>query len=101
MFGSAAGKQARLARQQPVAHRRTLKFTRKIWLPKLYYDALPWFYLSAGVSALLATLYINAWFWVLPHYLLFTAACFHLAIYVFRSRRGARRRSEQKQPPAT
>ena len=59
---------------------------RKIWLPKLLYDALPYFYLVSGVAAFLATLYISEWFWVLPHYLLFSAACLHLGAYVFHRR---------------
>jgi hypothetical protein len=59
---------------------------RKVWLPKTLYDALPWFYLFSGIAALLATLYISAWFWVLPHYFLFSAACLHLSALVFRKR---------------
>jgi fatty acid desaturase len=60
--------------------------TRRIWLPKFLYDCLPWFYLTAGVFALLATLYISDWFWILPHYLLFSAGCIHLGAVVFRRR---------------
>jgi hypothetical protein len=60
--------------------------TRKIWLPRLVYDCLPYFYLTAGFAALFATLYISEWFWVLPHYLLFSAACLHLAAVVLRRR---------------
>lgn len=59
---------------------------KKIWLPKVLYDALPYFYLFSGIAAFFATLYISAWFWVLPHYLLFSAACVHLGIIVFRRR---------------
>lgn len=59
---------------------------RKIWLPKAIYDSLPWFYLAAGIIALMATLYISAWFWVLPHYFLFSAICLHLSVIVFRRR---------------
>jgi hypothetical protein len=59
---------------------------RKIWLPKLLYDCLPYFYLCSGIAAFLATLYISEWFWVLPHYLLFSAACLHLAFHVYRRR---------------
>ena len=59
---------------------------RKIWLPKLLYDALPYFYLVSGVAAFLTTLYISEWFWVLPHYLLFSAACLHMGIYIFHRR---------------
>ena len=59
---------------------------KKIWLPKLVYDCLPYFYLTAGFAALFATLYISEWFWILPHYLLFSAACLHLG-FAIRSRR--------------
>lgn len=61
--------------------------TRKIWLPRLFYDSLPYFYLTAGFAAFFATLYISDWFWVLPHYLLFSVACMHLAFVVLRRRR--------------
>ena len=61
-------------------------FTRRIWLPRFFYDCLPWFYLTAGIAALLATLYISDWFWILPHYLLFSAGCIHLGALVFRRR---------------
>ena len=60
--------------------------TQKIWLPKLLYDCLPYFYLVSGIVAFLATLYISDWFWVLPHYLLFSAACLHLGFVVYRRR---------------
>ncbi len=70
--------------------------TRKIWLPRLVYDCLPYFYLIAGFAAFFATLYISEWFWVLPHYLLFSGACVHLALAVY----GRRRRSgDEKSPP--
>jgi len=59
---------------------------KKVWLPKLVYDCLPYFYLTAGFAALFATLYISEWFWVLPHYLLFSAACLHLGFAVRRWR---------------
>jgi len=51
---------------------------RKVWVPKALYDSLPWFYLFAGIASLASTLYIGAWFWVLPHYLLFSVACLNL-----------------------
>lgn len=59
---------------------------RKIWLPKALYDALPFFYLVSGIFAFLATLYVSAWFWILPHYLLFSAACVHLGFVILRRR---------------
>ena len=45
--------------------------TKKIWLPKVVYDTLPYFYLIAGVAAIVATIYIDEWYWVVPHYVLF------------------------------
>ena len=59
---------------------------KKIWLPKMVYDLLPYFYVGAGIVALLATVYINHWAWVVPHYVLFSAACIHLGFLVFRKR---------------
>lgn len=59
---------------------------KKIWLPKFVYDGLPYFYLTAGFAAFFATLYISDWFWILPHYLLFSAACLHLGFAVRRRR---------------
>jgi hypothetical protein len=61
--------------------------TRKIWLPKILYDLLPYFYLTSGFAAFFATLYISNWFWVLPHYLLFSAGCLHLGFMLVRRRR--------------
>lgn len=70
--------------------------TQKIWLPKFLYNALPFFYLGSGILAFLATLYVSAWFWVLPHYLLFSAACLHLGLVIFRRRlRGNRPHSSR------
>ncbi|HEX7062254.1 MAG TPA: hypothetical protein VF200_09795 [Woeseiaceae bacterium] len=65
--------------------------TKKIWLPKLLYDGLPWFYLSAGILAFLATVYVSTWLWVVPHYLLFSLACVHLGLVVLRKRQRTRR----------
>ncbi len=70
--------------------------TRKIWLPRLVYESLPYFYLTAGFAAFFATLYISDWFWVLPHYLLFSVACVHLAFAVSKLRR--RRRTQAGDP---
>ncbi|MBT8090206.1 MAG: hypothetical protein KJO01_08360 [Gammaproteobacteria bacterium] len=71
---------------------------RKIWLPKLLYDALPYFYLASGLAAFFATLYITEWFWVLPHYLLFSIVCIHLAVIVYRRRHRSTRRQLEDTP---
>jgi Flp pilus assembly protein TadB len=72
--------------------------TRKVWLPKALYVALPYFYLLAGSAAFLATLYISNWLWVLPHYLLFSAACLHLGVLVLRRRRHPKERRDLPEP---
>ncbi|MEM9403263.1 MAG: hypothetical protein AAGA44_12355 [Pseudomonadota bacterium] len=84
MLESAAGSKNDVDHKDDTGHKAVV--LRKIWLPKLVYDCLPYFYLVSGIAALFATLYINQWFWVVPHYLLFSAACLHLAIVVFRRR---------------
>jgi hypothetical protein len=87
MLTTTAGKQVRLTDTQQVTRTTGNAISRKIWLPKLLYNALPYFYLVAGFMAFFATLYISEWFWVLPHYLLFSAACIHLGLLVMRRRR--------------
>jgi Flp pilus assembly protein TadB len=72
--------------------------SRKIWLPKAIYDAIPYFYLVAGLAAFLATLYIDTWLWILPHYLLFSAACMHLGIMILRRRMRPRERRQGTEP---
>jgi len=89
MLGTTARKQSDPTDTQQIAHSTGKLISRKIWLPKLVYNALPYFYLAAGIGAFLATIYISEWFWVLPHYLLFSAVCIHLGIYVYRRRRNA------------
>ena len=89
MLSTTAGKPARLSDTQAVTRKTGNVATRKIWLPKLLYDSLPYFYLASGFLAFFATLYISEWFWVLPHYLLFSAACIHLGVLVYRRRRRA------------
>jgi hypothetical protein len=86
MLTNTAGKPVTLTDSQQLTRSTGNTISRKIWLPKLLYDALPYFYLIAGVMAFFATLYISEWFWVLPHYLLFSAACIHLGLLIFRRR---------------
>jgi hypothetical protein len=87
MLSTAAGKSAELSDTQEITRDSGRLISKKIWLPKLIYDALPYFYILSGFLAFLATLYISEWFWVLPHYILFSAACIHLGIIVYRRRR--------------
>jgi hypothetical protein len=86
MFSSTAAKPDNFSDSQEAPRDAGRLFFRKIWLPKAIYAGLPYFYVIAGVAALFATAYIGQWFWVLPHYLLFSAACLHLGILVYRRR---------------
>jgi hypothetical protein len=92
MLSRTAAKQMDLSATQRLSRSAGSLVTRKIWLPRLLYDCLPYFYLASGILAFLATVYISEWFWVLPHYLLFSAACLHLSIHVYRRRRNHTRR---------
>ncbi len=94
MLSSAGPKPANLADTQEVTRSAGSFISRKIWLPKGLYDALPYFYLASGLAALFATVYISSWLWLLPHYLLFSAACLHLGILILRRRRAPRKRRE-------
>jgi len=86
MLSTTAGKSVDPTETQQVTRNTGNVVAKKIWLPKSLYDSLPYFYLFSGIAAFFATLYISAWFWVLPHYFLFSAACVHLSIVVFRRR---------------
>lgn len=86
MLSSAARKSIEPTETQQLARRTGDIAGKKIWLPKILYDVLPAFYVFSGIAALMATLYINEWFWVLPHYLLFSAACAHLGVAIYRRR---------------
>jgi len=86
MLSTAAGKASSLSDSRQRARKIESLAGRRVWLPKLIYDALPYFYLASGFAAFFATLYISDWFWVVPHYVLFIAACLHLGVAVYRRR---------------
>ena len=86
MLSTAAGKPIHLTETQQLARKAGDIVSRKIWLPKILYDALPYFYLTSGFAAFFATLYISEWFWILPHYLLFSAACVHIGSIIYQRR---------------
>ncbi len=86
MLTKTAANNLSLSSTQEVARKAGVFVSRKIWLPKLVYDCLPYFYLTAGFAAFFATLYISDWFWILPHYILFSAACLHFSFALYRRR---------------
>ncbi|MBT8081744.1 MAG: hypothetical protein KJO56_04890 [Gammaproteobacteria bacterium] len=87
MLPTAQGKTAPALHQRATESESGSFLTRRVWLPKIIYDALPYFYVMAGISAFLATLFISEWFWVVPHYLLFSLACVHFGLFIFKRRR--------------
>ena len=86
MVSDAAKKAAALSETQQVIRKTGIILSRKIWIPKLLYAALPYFYLASGIAALVATLYVDNWIWLLPHYVLFSAICLHMGVLIFRRR---------------
>jgi hypothetical protein len=96
MTSSIAGKPLALSETQQLTRSAGDLASRKLWLPKLLYDLLPYFYLTSGFAALFATLYVSEWFWILPHYLLFSAACMQMGITVFRRRRSLKSEAATK-----
>ena len=88
MLSITAGKRASEGKTREATHRTPGLMSRKVWLPKFLYNALPYFYMAAGFLAFLSTLYTHQWFWLLPHYLLFSIACVHLGFIVRRRRHG-------------
>ena len=95
MSSFAARKPASPTDTQIIAQKTARLINRKVWLPKRLYDALPYFYLASGLAAFFATVYVNTWFWVLPHYALFSAGCIHLGIMMYRRRRAARAENDE------
>jgi hypothetical protein len=87
MLTNTARKPGNLTETQEMTRNAGHLMSRKIWLPRTLYAALPFFYIVAGIAALAATLYVSDWFWILPHYLLFSAASLHMGILVLRKRR--------------
>ena len=90
MLSNAGTKSADLTDARETTRSASSFVSRKVWLPKALYDALPYFYLVSGAAAFLATVYISSWLWLLPHYLLFSAACLHLGLLILRRRKRPR-----------
>jgi len=86
MFSDVAKRPAGLSETQQVTRSAGTFLSQRIWIPKLLYVALPYFYLVSGLCALIATLYVASWTWVLPHYLLFSALCLHMGLLLYRRR---------------
>lgn len=64
--------------------------TRRVWLPRVIYEALPFVYITTGFSAFFGTLYVPEWYWIVPYYFLFACGCIHAGLYVWIRRYVAR-----------
>jgi len=61
----------------------------RIWLSKPIYETLPYFYLLAGVICLVASLYLDYWYWP-TICLIGGAACLAVGLIIFLRRRDFR-----------
>ncbi|MEL7024773.1 MAG: hypothetical protein AAGL69_13620 [Pseudomonadota bacterium] len=64
--------------------------SRRVWLPELAYEALPYCYILIGFSALFTSLYISEWYWIVPHCILLAAASLHAGASILVKRQRAR-----------
>jgi hypothetical protein len=61
----------------------------RIWLTKPIYETLPFFYLAAGIGLLIASIYLNYWYW--PEICLVAGiACLVLGLFIVLKRRDFR-----------
>ena len=65
----------------------------RIWLSKPLYETLPYFYLLAGTGCLLASLYLNYWYWP-SIFLVKGVVCLLVGLIVFLRRRNFRMERE-------
>ncbi len=61
----------------------------RIWLSKPIYETLPYFYLLAGVICLVASLYLDHWYWP-TICLLGGVTCLGVGLIIFLRRRDFR-----------
>lgn len=61
----------------------------RIWLSKPIYETLPYFYLLAGAICLVASLYLDYWYWP-TICLIGGAACLAVGLVIFLRRRDFR-----------
>ena len=65
---------------------------RKLWLPRIVYEALPYLYIALGVVALTSALFSPDWTWVLPYVVLLGLICLHAGLAIAALRYRFRRR---------
>lgn len=61
---------------------------RRLWLPRIVYEALPYLYIACGLVALASAMYTPDWTWILPWAILVGLISLHagLALVALRYR---------------
>jgi hypothetical protein len=79
------------------------KAFRRVWLPTVLYEAVPWVYCSLGAAALLSGLFLPHPGWLAAYLLLVAVTALHAGLWVLMLRRRHRlrrlRRSRQARSP--
>ena len=65
---------------------------RKLWLPRVVYEALPYLYIGLGAVALASALFSPDWTWVVPYVVLLGLICLHAGLAIAALRYRFRRR---------
>ena len=67
-------------------------FLRKLWLPRIVYELLPYLYIAVGLLAVYTATWMPGWAWILPYAALAGLICVHaglgIAMLRYRARRG-------------
>ena len=76
---------------------------KRLWLPRILYEALPYIYMLCGIVALGSAVYSPDWTWILPWAILVGLICLHagiaLATLRFRFRQRHEDSADREQPP--
>ena len=61
---------------------------RRLWLPRIVYETLPYLYIVLGLAALGSAMFTPGWTWILPWAILMGLICLHagLALVALRYR---------------
>jgi hypothetical protein len=72
---------------------------QKLWLPRIVYELLPYFYLSLGLTALASATHMRAWVWILPYAILLGLICIHVGLALITLRYRYRHRNRPSISP--
>jgi len=79
------------------------RLLRRVWLPTILYEAMPWVYCSLGAAALLSGLFLPHPGWLAAYLLLVAVTALHAGVWFLvlrrRHRLGRLRRRRQARVP--